>query len=412
MSIAKMTDTQLKNEKAKSNHATRKENKLPIANIENFVNIKRESIEWLWPGKIPLGKLTIIAGDPGISKSLFSCDLAGRITTGFPFPDGTTAPIGDGIFLTTEDDPGDTIRPRLEAAKADLTRCHFLVGKTITDKKGMEKKREIILQDVEILKDALDQIRANGGNPLLLVIDPLDSYFNGADTNGNEVRELLTPVADFARSEKIAVLGIKHLNKSTKSSAAYRIGGSIAFTAVSRVVWVVTKDPEEPDKRLFLCLKNNIAKDNVGLSYYINADLTNTPYLDWNKEPETRDVNQVLSGFNSEKPSSTEQEDILEFLQEHGEARTSEIATALDKSKQSVSNMLGKLKKSGKVVNSSYGVYTLTPTYTPIKTDVLDETCLESTSDKLDTSDNTGVNTDVSTDPEVDDLETLDLDIF
>ena len=87
-------------------------------------DVATRNVEWLWPNNIALGKLTVIAGRGGGGKSTLACEIAACVTRGAPFPDGTRPPIGDVLWLPFEDEPGDTLRPRLEAAGADLCRVH------------------------------------------------------------------------------------------------------------------------------------------------------------------------------------------------------------------------------------------------------------------------------------------------
>src|SRR3989344_9166229 len=103
--------------------------------LESFANIEPEPITWLWHGRIALGKLTLIAGDPGLGKSLLTTTLAACVSRGYPWPvDGTDAPLGNVILLSAEDDAADTIRPRLDAAEADVTRVQIL--KAVYDEDG------------------------------------------------------------------------------------------------------------------------------------------------------------------------------------------------------------------------------------------------------------------------------------
>ncbi|HEX2237134.1 MAG TPA: AAA family ATPase, partial [Gammaproteobacteria bacterium] len=90
-------------------------------------DVKPELITWLWPGRIAIGKLSIIAGDPGLGKSMITIAMATHVTRGTPWPvDLSTCPIGDVLMLSAEDDPADTIRPRLDAAGADVKRVRLL----------------------------------------------------------------------------------------------------------------------------------------------------------------------------------------------------------------------------------------------------------------------------------------------
>ena len=126
--MSELPDNEFRKKKGEELHRTRIADKKPYAFIKTIGQIKRQEINWLWPGRIAIGKLTLIAGDPGVSKSLLTIDLAARISTGVPFPDNAPAQQGNVIFLSLEDDVADTIRPRLEAARADLDRCHILKG--------------------------------------------------------------------------------------------------------------------------------------------------------------------------------------------------------------------------------------------------------------------------------------------
>lgn len=117
--IAELTNTELAILKAREARQQRKAAGFAVL-IESIEAIKPKPLSWLWPNRIPLGKLTILAGDPGLGKSLLTLDLAARISKGYKFPDGEEAEIGDIILISAEDDPADTIRPRLEAAGADL----------------------------------------------------------------------------------------------------------------------------------------------------------------------------------------------------------------------------------------------------------------------------------------------------
>jgi hypothetical protein len=80
--------------------------------------VKPERVDWLWPGRIPFAKLTIVDGDPGLGKSVLSLDLAARVTRGLPMPfedrePGEEREPAGVVLLSAEDGLADTIRPRL-----------------------------------------------------------------------------------------------------------------------------------------------------------------------------------------------------------------------------------------------------------------------------------------------------------
>jgi hypothetical protein len=97
-----------------------------LAVLACFAGINPKPLRWVWLHRIPAGKLSLLEGDPGEGKSLIAIYIAARITTGQPFADGTPSERGSVILLSAEDDPEDTIRPRLDAAEADVSRVHLL----------------------------------------------------------------------------------------------------------------------------------------------------------------------------------------------------------------------------------------------------------------------------------------------
>lgn len=237
-----------------------------------LADIEPEALAWLWPGRIPMGKITIIAGDPGLGKSLVTLDLAARVSTGADWPDGAPNAAGKAVILSAEDDPGDTIRPRLDAAEADVRHLHMFDGVV---EGGVE--RPVTLGDV----DALDRLLRDLGGVRLVVVDPISAFITGrTDTHRNsDVRALLRPLADLAARHRVAIVGITHLAK-TGGSAIYRPIGSIAFVAAARAAWAVARDPENEARRLFLPIKQNLEADHGGLAFRIEA-ASDVPRVAW-----------------------------------------------------------------------------------------------------------------------------------
>jgi hypothetical protein len=269
-------------------HARRSEPKRPLnahgkkalVVLESFATIEPEPIAWLWQGRIALGKLTLIAGDPGLGKSLITAALAASVSKGYPWPvDGTHAPMGDVILLSAEDDPADTIRPRLDAAGADCARVHVL--KAVFDEDDSTRTFSL-KRDIAALEEAL----ASLPDCRLLIVDPVSAYLDGTDSHNNsDVRGLLAPLTELAGRYRIAVLLIHHLNKNAGGNALYRNIGSIAFTAAVRAAYIVAKDKDNPERRLFLPTKNNLAKDSTGLAYSVKSNEQNQPVIAWETEP-------------------------------------------------------------------------------------------------------------------------------
>lgn len=262
--------------------------------ITRLADIQAEPVRWLWPGRIALGKLTLVAGDPGFGKSLLTVDLAARVSRGSMWPDQpTSVPLGDTLFLSVEDDPADTIRPRLDAAGADCSRVHIL--RSVIDEDTTQRTLSF-KRDMEALEDALTSLP----ECRLVIVDPVSAYLDDVDSHKNaDVRGLLAPLADLASRLKIAVVLIQHLNKGNAGTKAlYRPMGSLAFIAAARAAYIVVKDKDNPDRRLMLPAKNNIAKDTSGMAYSLVTADNGMPRLVWDAEPVTTPVDEALAGSN------------------------------------------------------------------------------------------------------------------
>src|SRR5262249_30786898 len=156
------------------------------------------------------------------------------VTTGGRWPvDRSLCTPGDVVFLSAEDDPADTLRPRLEAAGANLHRVHVLdrviLGYTGG---GHQQNRAFTLQqDLEALSVKLAEL----GDVAAVIIDPITAYLGEVDSHRNaEVRALLAPLSELAAQHNTAIIGVSHLNKSAGSEALMRVTGSLAFVAAAR----------------------------------------------------------------------------------------------------------------------------------------------------------------------------------
>lgn len=158
-------------------------------------DVKFQPIQWLWPGRIALGCLTVLAGRPGEGKSILTTYMAARVSTGTPWPDGAACPLGTVILINDEDDPGNTIRPRLDAHHGDVSKVHWLsmVRRIGTDGKAIDST--FTLADVAALEVALQR----HPDCRLVVVDPIGSYlgWNTDAHRDNEVRSVLGPVAEL-----------------------------------------------------------------------------------------------------------------------------------------------------------------------------------------------------------------------
>ena len=232
--------------------------------------IASEEIDWLWLGFIAIGKVSMMMGDPSVGKTMLTLDMAAKITNGSPWPvDNNYPPRGEVLLVSNEDDPADTLRPRLDAANADVSRIHHLSMINVKHSAGMKERLFSLKDDIEELRKFL----ISHPDCKLIIIDPVTAYLGGSDGHNNaDVRSLLTPLAVLARTHKVAIVCITHLNKGEHRNPLNRMSGSIAFGALARFVFVVVKDKQNPDRRLVLQAKNNLAEDIKGLAFTIKND--------------------------------------------------------------------------------------------------------------------------------------------
>jgi len=311
--ISQLSDSELRAAKARAAREGRRAAGFLVL-MEPFSKIKAQPIRWVWRNRIPAGKLTIIAGDPGLGKSLLTLDLAARLSRGHPLPDGERAEAGDVIIVSAEDDPADTIRPRLEVAGADLGRIHFLRGAYSHGGNGSARYKQFGLGDLDTLTDALDSIEEEGRDVRLVVLDPLSAYLDGVDDVSNgDVRGLLRPLAELAARRGTAIIGVSHLRKGMSPVAIYRVTGSLAFTAAARAVYAVVRDPEDRARRLFLPVKCNLSPDLGGLAYRLES-AEEVPFLHWEAAPVEQEADTLLGEARGERRS--ELEEAAEWLRE------------------------------------------------------------------------------------------------
>lgn len=224
-----------------------------------------EPYRWLWQYWLAMGKLHILAGAPGQGKTTIALAMAATITIGGRWPDGSRCAPGNVLIWSGEDDPADTLVPRLMAAGADRARCYFIEGA----RRGGEVVPFDPARDLGQLLEAIEKI----GGISLLVIDPVVSAVTGDSHKNTEVRRALQPLVDLAAKCDCAVLGITHFAKGGQGTdPSQRVVGSVAFTAVARVVMVAAKvkgDEEGQDTRILARSKSNIGPDDGGFQYHL-----------------------------------------------------------------------------------------------------------------------------------------------
>ncbi|MGD8452199.1 MAG: AAA family ATPase [Phycisphaerae bacterium] len=269
--------------------------------------------EWLWPKRIQLGALNIVAGDPGLGKSFVTLDIAARVSAGTRWPDQPNEPNkeGDVIILAAEDNLDDAVKPRLTAAGANPAR---IVALTAVRSRGDERDTPFCLEDHIALLE--QEVRKRKG-VRLIIIDPVDGFLGHTDTNQNEdVRVALGPLKQLAEQHHVAVLLVKHLNKNVaQPKAVYRVGGSIAFTAFARATWLISRDRENPRRRLMTCAKLNNAEVPPGLGFVIRDD-GDGPAVSWDQEPVELAADEALASEQGSSVGKGATERAKEWLKE------------------------------------------------------------------------------------------------
>ncbi|TAN09174.1 MAG: AAA family ATPase [Burkholderiaceae bacterium] len=247
-------------------------------------DVRLEPIHWLWKGWLARGKLHLLAGMPGQGKTTLTLAFAAAVTTGGRWPDGTRCATGNVLIYSNEDDLSDTLAPRLTAAGADMSRVFFVTG---TRAAGGEAQPFEPARDMPLLQAVAAQIE---GGIDLLIVDPVVSVLTGDSHKNAETRRALQPLVDLAASAKCALVGITHLSKGGQGGdPTLRVLGSIAFTALARLVMLAAKSTsDEGDAtRVLVRSKSNIGRDGGGFEYrmeqqQVAADICVTR-IDWGK---------------------------------------------------------------------------------------------------------------------------------
>lgn len=228
--------------------------------------LKPEPVSWLWEGWLALGKFHVLAGAPGQGKTTLALAIMALITNGGRWPDGSRCPAGNVLMWSGEDDPADTLLPRLLAMGADPGRVFFVTGTRMAGEVcPFDPARD--MAQLMAQAEAVGDVR-------LLVVDPVVSAVAGDSHKNTEVRRALQPLVDLGAALGAAVLGISHFAKgSAGRDPTERVVGSMAFGAVARVVMAAAKvkgaDGEE-DRRILVRSKSNIGPDSGGFEYGID----------------------------------------------------------------------------------------------------------------------------------------------
>jgi putative DNA primase/helicase len=236
--------------------------------LVNAASVEPEPIDWLWEGYLAKGKFHVLAGTPEAGKTTLAMDLAATVTTGGTFPDGSRCEEGHVIIWSGEDGIADTLCPRLSGAGAKLENVSFIEGV-----EGTGRPRSFDpAKDMEALSNTIERL----GNVKLLIVDPVVQAVAKDAHKGNDVRRELAPLIELGMKHGVAILGITHFSKGTVGrDPSERVLGSVAFSALPRIVLVVAKDRTvdtqsgQRDRRILSRAKSNIGPSGGGFAYGI-----------------------------------------------------------------------------------------------------------------------------------------------
>ena len=279
--------------------------------IIRMSEVDTQTVEWLWKPYIPFGKVTIIQGNPGEGKTTLALCLCAACTNRKPFPLMPEHEPFNVIYQTAEDGLGDTVKPRLMEAEADLDRV------LVID----ESKQEPSLSDERIEK----AIRQNGAR--LIILDPIQAYVGEkTDMNkANEIRPIFRRLAEVAERTACAVILIGHLNKAAGGQSAYRGLGSIDFRAAARSVLLIGRVKREPNIRVIVHDKSSLAPEGKPMAFCLDPETG----FEWVGEYDIT-ADELLSGAGGNTATKTEQAEtlILDLLADENEMTSEEVMKA------------------------------------------------------------------------------------
>ena len=279
--------------------------------IIRMSDVDTQTVEWLWEPYIPFGKVTIVQGNPGEGKTTLALRLCAACTNRRPFPLMPEHEPFNVIYQTAEDGLGDTVKPRLMEADADLDRV------LVID----EGKQGLSLSDERIER----AIRQTGAR--LIILDPIQAYVGEkTDMNkANEVRPIFRRLADVAERTGCAVVLIGHLNKAAGGQSAYRGLGSIDFRAAARSVLLIGRVKREPNVRVIIHDKSSLAPEGKPMAFCLDPETG----FEWIGEYDIT-ADELLSGAGGNSATKTEQAEklILDLLADGKELASDEIERA------------------------------------------------------------------------------------
>lgn len=318
-------------------------------------DITSEPLHWLWEKRIPLGKLTTLDGDPGLGKSLLTLDLAARVTTGRPMPDGTPGVSGTVVLIAPEDGAADTIKPRIEAADGDPSRIRLLN----LVKSACPIPDNTLLSPFTFSEHLFTFVRTIIETlPVLVILDPFIAMLGPRISaySDQKIRKTLSQLALLAAHANCAIIVVRHLNKGTSQNPLYQSSGSIGIIATVRTGFLVARHPSDENRRLLVPIKNNLSAKADTLAYQVIANADNIPTIQWLGT----DHSSLTSLLSKSASLSPERQALLKILQTTDHPLgPAELAQQTGQSPAYLRQMLRRMLNAGDIISPHYGLYTI-----------------------------------------------------
>lgn len=277
------------------------------AKVRAASKFKTERVRWLWDSRLPFGKLAVIEGDPGQGKSTVTMDIAARLSRGAPMPfsDVDTEPAAT-LVLSAEDAPTDTIKPRLEAAGADLDK--IFIFESVTDASGMDRPVGIP-EDIDVITDV---VRETGAK--FVIVDPLMAFLRGVSSTSDQgVRGALWRLQRIAERSGASIAVVRHLTKGLGGNAIYRGSGSIGIIGAARVAMVIGPTPDETAHAVAVH-KSNISKiPNTAMFDLVDNPYKKVAFVEW-REESVITADDIFAGLTKDWERESAQEVAAAFL--------------------------------------------------------------------------------------------------
>lgn len=262
--------------------------KAETVKIIRMSDVELTPVDWLWKPYLPFGKLSVLQGNPGEGKTYFAMHLAAACTNGKLLPNMERLEPFNVIYQTAEDGLGDTVKPRLIEAGADLDRVLVIDDSDV----------QLTLSDERIEKAIIEN------NAKLVIIDPIQAYL-GADVDmnrANEVRPIFMRLGQVAQRTGCAILLIGHLNKAAGMQSLQRGLGSIDIAAAVRSVMFIGKLKHDPTMRILTHEKSSLAPPGVSLAFSLGDE----GGFRWVGEYDIT-ADEMLSGIEPQRETKTQQ---------------------------------------------------------------------------------------------------------